>query len=323
MFVSAGDLEKYAYCPLSWWLSKKHKVVSKTGVAHHKNVENELKEIQKKEKKIKFYEKYTLFFSISASIVAIAGIALLYGEMENFWKYFFIVMSLLWLLNSSFFLYRASKVESILKARYEKLLLISSMGAIIIAFFAILFSYPANASISRFAEILALIWVILANLLFYRTLYMADAIIAKKIKYIPLKGEIEYVGADREGKEIKSDKYGIRGKPDYIIKIDDDHIPVEEKSSDLMSPTFPHVIQVTAYCMLVEDEYGTAPPYGILKYKNAEFKIPYEERWKKLVLQFREKMLKDIERGETHRNHNNKRKCNNCVRKEYCPERLL
>ena len=166
MFVSAGDLEKYAYCPLSWWLSKKHKVVSKTGVSHHKNVENELKEIQKKEKKIKFYEKYTLFFSISASIVAIAGIALLYGEMENFWKYFFIVMSLLWLLNSSFFLYRASKVESILKARYEKLLLISSMGAIIIAFFAILFSYPANASISRFAEILALIWVILANLLF-------------------------------------------------------------------------------------------------------------------------------------------------------------
>jgi len=320
MFVSPGDLEKYAYCPLSWWLSKKYKVVHKEGIKHHKKLGEELKEIKEREKKIKFYEKYILFFSLSATLVAISGIAFLYGELENFWRYFFVVIALLWLLNSSFFLYRASKVESILKPKYEKLLLISSMGAIVIAFFTILFSFSVNTNISRFAEILALIWIVTANLLFYRTLYLSDEIIAKKIKYIPIKGEIEYIGMDRE-KEIVSEKYGIKGKPDYVLKIDNEYIPVEEKTADLKSPTFPHVIQITAYCMLIEDRYGIAPSYGILKYKNMEFKIPYEARWKNLVLQLRENMIKDIEKGESHRNHNNIKKCKNCVRKEYCYER--
>jgi len=322
MLVSAGDLEKYAYCPLSWWLSKTHKVVAKDGVAHHRNTERDLKDIQRKEKSLKFYERYILFFAVSASLIAVVGIALLYGEGSEFWKYFFVVIALLWLLNSSFFLYRASRTESIVKARYERLLLLSAMGAIIIAFFSILFATPANPAISRFAEILSLLWVILANIIFYRTLIMSDELIARKIKYAPVKGEIEYVGAAGEGEEIISEKYGIRGTPDYIIKLDDEYIPVEEKSASRDSPAFPHVMQITAYCMLVEDHYGRTPSYGILKYRDAEFKIPYERRWKTLVLALRKQLLENMERGEAHRNHHNAKKCEHCARRTYCPERL-
>ena len=321
MFVSPGDLEKYAFCPLSWWLSKEYKVVYKEGVKHHKKIGDELKEIKEKEKKVKFYEKYILFFSVAATLVAISGIAFLYEEIQTFWRYFFVVLALMWLLISVFFLYRATKVVSILKPKYERLLLLSSMGAILIAFFSFLFSSPANRGMSLFAEILAIIWIVVANLLFYRGMYLGDKVVEKKIRYIPIKGEIEYIGEDRE-KEIVSEKYGIRGKPDYILKIDDEYIPVEEKTSDLQSPIFPHVIQITAYCMLIEDKYGVPPPYGILKYKNAEFKIPYEKRWKEVVMQLRENMIKDMEKGVAHRNHNNPKKCARCIRREYCPERL-
>jgi len=323
MFVSVGDIEKYAFCSLSWWLSREHKVVEKEGVYHHGRVEKELESIKEKEKKAKFYEKYILFFSLSATFVAIAGIAFLYGRLTLFWKYFMVVLALLWLLNSSFFLYRASKVERILMPRYEKLMLLSSMGAIIISTFSIIFSTKPNEDVGRFAEILALIWVVVANIFFYRYLFLSDDVLVSKIKYVPLRGEVEYVGRNRKGEELASKKYGIRGTPDYIIKIDEDYIPVEEKSADLYSPSFPHVIQITAYCMLVEDKYGIPPPYGILKYKNAQFKIPYERRWKNMVMEIKENILRDLEKGMAHRNHENTNKCRRCNHREHCPESLL
>jgi len=322
VIVSAGDLEKYAYCPLSWWISKKHKSVSKEGIKKHKELEKELKEIKKGERRIKLYEKYILFISILASFVAIAGISFLYGEMAETWNYFFISLSLIWLFNSAFFLYRASRVIEIMRPRYEKLILISSMGAMIIAFFSIIFSLPKNPNLSRFLEILALLWVIAANLLFYHSLYISEKLLSKKIRYAPLKSNLEYIGAI-EGEEIVSTKYGIRGKPDYIIKLEEDYIPIEEKTADLDTPPFPHVIQLTAYCMLIEDKYGKAPPYGIIRYKNYKFKIPYEKRWKDMVISFREKMIEDLKRGKAHRNHFNKNKCKSCIRKEYCNERLV
>ena len=191
-----------------------------------------------------------------------------------------------------------------------------------VATFSIIFSFPPSPSIGRFAEILALLWVISANLLFYHSLNISEEIIEKKIKYSPLDGKIEYIGESSKGKEMISEEYGISGKPDYIIKLGDDYIPVEEKSFESNHPKFSHVMQITAYCMLIEGEYGKPPPYGILKYPNHEFKIPYEERWKSMVIKIREDMLQDMKRGEAHRNHDNKKKCATCARREYCPERL-
>ncbi len=322
MFVSAGDLEKYAFCPLSWWLSKRKKVVEKEGIKHHRKMEEELNIIKEGERRARFYEKYVLFFALSASIIALFGISFMYGGLEKFWKYFLAVIALLWLLNAIFFLYRESRVERILKKRYEKPMLISSIGAIIISTTILILSSPIDTKWSIFAEILALIWVIMANIFFYRYVVLSDDILLKKMKYAPLRGEINYIGKNVRGGEITSEKYGIRGTPDYIIKIDDEYIPVEEKSSDVSHPLFHHVMQVTAYCMLVEDKYGAPPPYGILKYRNAQFKIPYEERWKRIVLNMKEQMLKDIEKGEAHRNHSNARKCRRCHYREECPESM-
>jgi len=320
--VSAGDIEKYAYCPLSWWLSKQHKSVYKEGIKKHKETEKDLKEIKTKEEKLRIYEKFVLIFSIAATIVAIIGILFLYGKTIKTWNIYFIVLAFLWLYNSLFFLYKEGKVIKEIRPRYEKIILISAAGAIMVAAFSIIFSLPPNPDIGRFAEVLALLWVISANLLFYHSMNVSEEVIEKKIKYAPINGKIEYVGADK-GKEMTSYKYGIRGKPDYIIKVGNEYIPVEEKSMSMDHPRFSHVMQITAYCMLVEDIYGIAPSYGIIKYSNREFKIPYEERWKKLVIKIRENMLKDMERGEAHRNHNNKKKCATCVRRDFCPERLV
>ncbi|MBC7081688.1 MAG: Dna2/Cas4 domain-containing protein [Thermoplasmatales archaeon] len=321
MFVSAGDLEKYAYCPLSWWLSREHKTTSAEGVRRDKEIKNEILEIKEKEEKIKLYNLITTFFSVSASIVAILGIIFLYSKLEMVWLYLFLIISLLWLFNSSLFFYKSLKTIDAIRPYYEKIVLISSIIAIIVALFAIFFFFPKNENFSRFLEILALFWIISANIFFYRTLAFSEKIIEKKIKYMPLKGEIVYVGKDKPSEELISKNYGIRGTPDYIIKIDDDYIPIEEKSCILNYPLLHHVIQLMAYCIIVEENYGKTP-YGILRYTGKEFKIPYEERWKNRVIDYVNAMKRDIERNEAHRNHNKKIKCSNCLRREWCPEKL-
>jgi len=321
MFVSAGDLEKYAYCPLSWWLSKEHKAVYYEGVKRDKEIKNEIVEIKEKEGKIRIYNIAVTFFSVSASIVAILGIIFLYSQLEKIWLYLFLIISLLWLFNSSFFFYKSLKTIDVIRPHYEKIILFSSVIAIIIAIFAILFSLPKNENLSRFLEILALSWVISANIFFYRTMFLSEKVIEKKIRYMPLKGEIVYIGKDKPSEELISKNYGIRGTPDYIIKIDYDYIPVEEKSSTLNYPLMHHVIQLMAYCIIAEENYGNVP-YGILRYTGKEFKIPYEERWKNRVIEYANAMRKDIERNEAHRNHNKKIKCDNCLRREWCPEKL-
>jgi len=321
--VSAGDIEKYAYCPLSWWLSKKHKSVYLEGVRKHKEAGRELEEIMKKEKIIRLYEKYILLISIVATIVSLLGISFIYGKLSMIWNKFFIIISLLWIYNSLFFLYKEGKASTILKRRYERIILVSSIGAMIVALFSIFISLPPNPSIGRFAEILSLLWIASANLIFYRSLNISEEVIEKKIKYAPVDGKIEYIGNSSQVKEIVSEKYGIRGKPDYIVKIGNEYIPVEEKSMQSDHPKFSHVMQITAYCMMVEDVYGKEPPYGIIKYENRQFKIPYEERWKKVVERIRKNILRDIKRGYTHRNHHNIKKCERCARRQYCPEKLI
>ncbi|MEM3252554.1 MAG: Dna2/Cas4 domain-containing protein, partial [Thermoplasmata archaeon] len=102
-----------------------------------------------------------------------------------------------------------------------------------------------------------------------------------------------------------------------------DYIPVEYKSGRVpRGPLFSHIIQVTAYCILVEEKYGKTPPYGIIKYGKKDFQIEYTDDLKELVL----KKVAEIKRAEitgiAHRNHNNPGRCLGCSRREFCDEKL-
>jgi len=300
--VPAGDLEKYAYCPLSWWLSRKERnIASKEGIEEHKRMGKELEEIRKKEGKKRLYEKWVLFFATAASILAIAGIIFIsgieagaskyifIGIEAGASKYIFIIFSLLWLLNSAFFLYKAEKIDiTFMKPRYERIVLM----------------------------------IISANIFFYYSLYISESILRKKIKYARMDENITYVG-EKDSEEFISEKYGLRGKPDYVIEKDGEFIPVEEKTGRVpKGPLFSHMIQIIAYCMLIEDSMKKKPPYGILKYNGNVYRITYDENLKEVVMQLRENLLHAMKKGEAHRNHSREGKCRNCSRREICPERL-
>jgi len=73
----------------------------------------------------------------------------------------------------------------------------------------------------------------------------------------------------------------------------------------------------------MEDEYGNAPPHGILRYGTVEHEIEYNEELKHLVLEKIEDMRGLEKSGEAHRNHNRPGKCRSCSRRNDCPEKLV
>ena len=100
-----------------------------------------------------------------------------------------------------------------------------------------------------------------------------------KDKYKIQKGEIAYNDLSRPAKPLFSRKYRIAGKPDYIIKRNNHHIPVEFKSGSHSHPLKNHVLQLAAYCQLIEENYNDFVSFGVLVYnQDNDFKIPFNPK---------------------------------------------
>lgn len=116
---------------------------------------------------------------------------------------------------------------------------------------------------------------------------------------------------------------GLTGRPDYLIKKDDQIIPVEVKSSWApRSPYDSHILQLAAYCVLVESTYGHRPPYGLLRYKNRTFKIKFTPDLEERVLEIIDVIRKQKNKVDTPRSHNHSNRCARCGYRNTCDQRL-
>ena len=118
---------------------------------------------------------------------------------------------------------------------------------------------------------------------------------------------------EKPEKALFSSKYGIVGKPDFILHTKDGLLPLEIKHSVRPNqPYFSHVMQLVSYCLLIEEEKGTTPKYGFVQYKGGQpFAIPYTERMKSFLINTINEMREYLDSGiapEQVRNY----KCKNC-----------
>jgi len=90
-------------------------------------------------------------------------------------------------------------------------------------------------------------------------------------------GNVIYSDSQREpGEVLKSKSIPLVGKPDYIMRKDGFVIPFELKRGKTPVQPYPsHLAQLYAYCMLVEENYGIRPPYGIIDYPDQDFRLEY------------------------------------------------
>jgi CRISPR-associated exonuclease Cas4 len=170
---------------------------------------------------------------------------------------------------------------------------------------------------------IALIWLVGSTIFLYNTLRMSKKASKLREKH-NVRGDVIYADHDLARTELfVSQKYNLSGRPDYVIMIEGDKIPVDIKTGRTpRGPLFSHILQVGTYCILLEEKYGKAPPYGILKYGENLHEIDYNDELKGLVLEKVNRMRQALKTSDVHRNHSRVGKCRTCSKKDLCPEKL-
>jgi CRISPR-associated exonuclease Cas4 len=128
----------------------------------------------------------------------------------------------------------------------------------------------------------------------------------------------------RVERPLRSRRYELSGRPDYLVRTAEGVVPVEAKSAAAPAggPYESHVFQLAAYCLLVEDALGERVPYGLIRYRDGEARVAYTAELREDLLALLAEMREAREAAEVHRSHEEPRRCARCGVREHCDERL-
>jgi len=136
-------------------------------------------------------------------------------------------------------------------------------------------------------------------------------------------GRITYTDLNKPAEPLFSQKFALTGKPDYIVNVKGQYIPVEVKTGVTDKPFRNHVLQLAAYCLLVEEKYNQVIPFGVLVYAgDRQFRIPFESYLRRQVTTILEEMRTKLAAGQIQRNHNLIAKCQYCSMRVHCSQRI-
>jgi CRISPR-associated exonuclease Cas4 len=139
-------------------------------------------------------------------------------------------------------------------------------------------------------------------------------------------GRVTYVdtGAwDRCERPLFSHHHRLTGRPDYLVRSGKALVPVEVKSGAAPPQPYPaHVLQLAAYCLLVEEQEGRAPAYGILKYADRAFEVDYTPALRAKLLETIDDIRHDLHDRDVARSHDQAARCRGCGYRQQCDQRL-
>lgn len=137
-------------------------------------------------------------------------------------------------------------------------------------------------------------------------------------------GKVIYSDLDRPAKALHSRALEISGKPDYIVKGKGRSlIPVEIKSGRAQHPYKSHVLQLAAYCFLVEENYKKPVPFGIIVYSDGvQHRINFDKALRSDLLATVDEMRRTLANDCPKRTHNQKQKCRHCSFSDSCERSL-
>jgi CRISPR-associated exonuclease Cas4 len=127
----------------------------------------------------------------------------------------------------------------------------------------------------------------------------------------------------RNDQSLFSARHQLVGKPDYLVRTEQGIVPVEVKSGAAPAQPRPgHVLQLAAYCLLVEEKLGERVSHGIIQYADRQFAIDYTPALRSELFNVMDEMRAALAEGAAHRNHADARRCAACGVREVCDERL-
>ena len=127
---------------------------------------------------------------------------------------------------------------------------------------------------------------------------------------------------------LRSRRFGLVGRPDYLVQTSARGktfiVPVEVKSRARPArPYASHILQLAAYCLLVEDNFDAAPPYGLLRYADATLRIPYTDELRRRVLEVAADIRLARRASDTRRSHSEPSRCAACGYRAACGSEAL
>ena len=128
----------------------------------------------------------------------------------------------------------------------------------------------------------------------------------------------------RNKKPLHSAEHRLVGKPDYLVQQENGEIiPVEIKSGIAPDTPWPgHILQLAAYCWLVDEVYDIRPSFGILQYRDQAFTVDYSSELEERLLYVMQEMRQGHQAADIDRNHSDVAKCNACGLREKCLQRI-
>ena len=201
------------------------------------------------------------------------------------------------------------------------------ISAIVLAIHAMALRFVSNQDQAAYVLAVTTIgWMLLASFRLQRALINNNEaqILATKNN---LEGDTKVAYSDDEATAslLTDEQTGLRGRPDQIVIIDGEFIPVEQKTGKVPAkPHDSHLLQALAYASLVEHTTGTKPPYAILRYGQDNLhQVMWDEANKKRLYATVKNVQSMMANGGAARNHERKGKCRHCSRRYACEDSLV
>lgn len=362
--VSASDIERHTYCPLSWELAKKGNSgqgdAINSGKTKHAQIHERVSEFKIKQSQFKRHMIiWTWWFTVIIAIVidsiafmSIDDVALYPKDIAKYlamWSLTvllagIIAVSIPWrdwlgfdvtlkqqkseLIQETKTLQPEWEPEGFEGGWFEAGKVETSLlfAAILLGIHSIALNGADNRKQAGFILIvLAMLWTLAASWQLQRALITEnESELARKDVGLKQGTEVAYSDDEESAGLLIDNVTGIRGRPDQIVIIDGEFIPIEQKTGRVPKrPHTSHRRQVLAYIHLVEINTKRTTPYGILRYGNEDIhQVMWDDNAKKELFD----EVKEIQRlmviGGAKRNHDRIGKCQNCSRKYACNESL-
>lgn len=120
--------------------------------------------------------------------------------------------------------------------------------------------------------------------------------------------------------------YGLTGKPDYLVETEQGLVPVEVKRTAAPAggqAYASHIMQLAAYCLLVEEAHGQAPPHGLIRYADATVQIDYTPALRQALLDLLGEMRQARASSDVRRSHGDPARCRGCGVRHACGDQAL
>lgn len=122
---------------------------------------------------------------------------------------------------------------------------------------------------------------------------------------------------------LRSERHGLIGKPDYLVARGDTLIPVEVKPTRrARQPYESDILQLAAYCLLVEATTGRPPPAGLIVYADRQWEIPYTDGLRAVLLATLDAIRADRHAANVPRSHTVPARCRACSLRGECGQEV-